>query len=77
MIKNLPSSAGDARDDTLNPGLGRCPGGVKGSPLQYLCLENSTDRGAWWATVHGVSKSRTHLSNSNSEPRLKCTKPIR
>ena len=41
------------------PGLGRSPGEGNGTPLQYSCLENSTDGGAWWATVHGVTKSRT------------------
>ena len=44
------------------PGLGRSPGAGNGNPLQYSCLENPTDRGAWWATVHGVAKSRTRLS---------------
>ena len=44
------------------PGLGRCPGEGHGNPLQYSCLENSTDRGAWWATGHGVTKSQTRLS---------------
>ena len=41
------------------PGLGRSPGGGHGNPLQYSCLENPIDRGTWWATVHGMSKSRT------------------
>ena len=45
------------------PGSGRSPGEGNGSPLQYSCLENPRDRGAWWATVHGVTKSRTWLSN--------------
>ena len=45
------------------PGSGRSPGGGNGSPLQYSCLENSMDRGAWWATVPKVAKSRTQLSN--------------
>ena len=40
-------------------GWGRAPGGVHGNPLQYSCLENPIDRGAWWATVHGVAKSQT------------------
>ena len=56
MIKNLPDNAGDA-DST--PGSGRSPGEGNGNPLQYSCLENSMDRGTWWATVHGVAKSRT------------------
>ena len=45
------------------PGLGRSPGGGHGNPLQYSCLENPMDRGAWWATVHGVAKCQTQLSN--------------
>ena len=47
----------------LSPGLGRSPGEGNGNPLQYYCLENPMDRGAWWATVHGVAKSWTRLSN--------------
>ena len=53
---NLPASAGDA---SSIPGLGRSPGGENGNPLQYSCLENPMDRGAWWAIVHGVAKSQT------------------
>ncbi|KAI4548149.1 hypothetical protein MG293_000479 [Ovis ammon polii] len=45
------------------PGSGRSPGEGNGNPLQYSCLENPMDRGAWWATVHGVAKSRTRLSD--------------
>ena len=45
------------------PGLGRSPREGNGNPLQYSCLENPMDRGAWWATVHGVAKSQTQLSN--------------
>ena len=48
------------------PGLGRSPGGGHGNPLQYSCLENPMDGGAWWATVHGVAKSRTCLSDFTS-----------
>ena len=47
----------------LIPGSGRSPGEGKVYPLQYSCLENSMDRGVWWATVHGVTKSQTQLSN--------------
>ena len=50
MIKNLPANAGDARDMDLIPGLGRSPRGGNGNPLQYSCLENFMDRGAWRAT---------------------------
>ena len=59
VVKNLPAIAGDARDSGSIPGSGRCPGGGHGSPLQYFCLENPMDRGAWWATVHGVTESDT------------------
>ena len=61
VVKNLPANAGDIRDEGSIPGLGRSPGGGHGSPLQYSCLENPMDRGAWWATVHRVAKSRTRL----------------
>ena len=52
-------NAGDAVDSGSIPGLGRSPGEGNGNPLQYSCLENPTDRGAWWATVQGVMKSWT------------------
>ena len=54
----------NARDPGLIPGLGRPPREGNGNPLQYSCQENPTDGGAWWATVHGVAKSRTQLSNA-------------
>ena len=57
------ASACNAGDLGSIPGLGRSPGEANGNPLQYSCLENPMDRGAWWATVHGVSKSRTRLSD--------------
>ena len=57
--KNPPANAGDARDMGSVPGLGRSPGEGNGNPPQYSCWENPMDRGAWWATVHGVAKSRT------------------
>ena len=63
VVKNLPAHVGDIRDAGLIPGSGRSPGEGNGNPLQYSCLENSRDRGAWWVTVHGVTKSRTRLSN--------------
>ena len=59
VVKNLPASAGDARDAGSIPGWGRSPGEGNGSPLQNSCLENPMDRGAWRATVHGVTKSQT------------------
>ena len=61
MVKNLPTNAGDIRDVGSIPGSGRSPGKGNGNPLQYSCLENPMDRGAWWATVHGVAKSWTRL----------------
>ena len=56
MVKNLPANAGDAGDPHLIPGSGRSPGGGNGNPLQYSCLKNPTDRGAWRAVVHSVYK---------------------
>ena len=56
MVKNLPANAGDAGSI---PGSGRSPGGGNDNPLQYYCLENLLDRGVWWVTVHGVTKSQT------------------
>ena len=60
MVK---ASACNAGDPSWMPGLGSSPGEGNGNPLQYSCLENSMDGGAWWATVHGVTKSRTRLSD--------------
>ena len=59
MVKNPPANAGDARDTGLFPGWERSTGGGNGNLLQYSCLENSMDRGVWWATVHGAADSRT------------------
>ena len=61
--KESTCNAGAARDSGLIPGSGRSPGGGRGNPLRYSCLENPMDRGAWQATVHGVTKSRTRLSD--------------
>ena len=58
VVKNLPANTGDGRDVGSIPGVGRSPGGGHGSPLQYSCLENPMDRGAWWATVCRVMKSQ-------------------
>ena len=60
--KNPPANAGDVRDEGLSPRSGRSPGGGHGNPLQYFCLENPMNRGAWWTTVPGVTKSQTQLS---------------
>ena len=59
MVKNLPANAGDTGDVGSIPGWGRAPGGENDNPLQRSCLEKSVDRGAWQATVHGVTKSQT------------------
>ena len=59
VVKNLPASAGDVRDVVLIPGSGKYAGRGQGNQLQYSCLEKAMDRGACWATVHRVSKSRT------------------
>ena len=61
VVKNLPANAGDIRDMGSIPGSGRSPGGGHGNPLQYSCRQNHMDRGAWWATVHSVTKSQTWL----------------
>ena len=68
VVKNLPANAGEAGDMSLSPRLGRSHGEGNGNPLQYFCLENSIDRGAWWATIHGITEEsdmteqlRTHL----------------
>ena len=65
MTLGLPggANAGDMRDSDLIPGSGSSPGGGNGNPLQYSCLENSMNRGAWQATVHGGHKSRAQLSD--------------
>ena len=59
VVKNLPANVGDTGDRGLISGLGRFPGGGGNNPLQYSCLENSRDRGAWQITIHGVTKSWT------------------
>ena len=56
MVKNPPANAGDARDMGLISQSRRSPGGGNGNPLQYSYLENSMDRRAWWATVHGLQR---------------------
>ena len=56
--KEFACNAGDTRDADLIPGSGRSPGEGNGNPLQYSCRKNSMYRGAWWATVHGITKSQ-------------------
>ena len=58
VVKNPPANAGDARDAGLTRGFGRSPGGGHGNPLQYSCLENPMDGGAWQAAVNEVTKSQ-------------------
>ena len=65
-------SACNAGDPGSIPGSGRSPGEGNGNPLQYSCLENPMDRGAWWVTVYGVAKSRTRLSDFTH---IRLTKP--
>ena len=70
----FPGPGSDSKESTCNaedlgliPSLGRSPGGGHGNLLQYSCLENPTDRGAWWATVRGVTKSQTRLSDQHTQ----------
>ena len=72
MVKNSPANAGDTRDIGLIPGLGRSPVVGNGNPLQYSCLGNSMNRGAGWATVHGVAESDT---NEDAQTHTKFIKP--
>ena len=60
VVKNPPGNARDIRDTGSIPGSGRSPGGGPSNPLQYFCLENPMDRGAWWATVHNKWSNLTH-----------------
>ena len=59
LVAGGKESACNARDPASIPGLGISPGEGNSNPIQYSCLENSTERGAWWATVYGITKSRT------------------
>ena len=67
VVKNLPSNAGDVRDLGLIPGSGKSPGEGHSNPLQYSCLENPMDRGAWRVMVHRVTKSRTRLKRVSTD----------
>ena len=71
-LKNLAANAGDVRDTSSIPGWGRSSGGGNRNLLQYSCLENPIDRGAWWATVHGVTKSQTRL-NTHTGQTVSCS----
>ena len=69
MVKNLPANAGDIRDVGSIPGSGTSPGVGNGNPLQYSCLENTKDRGAWQAIVHGVTESdMTEVIHTHTHP---------
>ena len=68
LVKNLLANAGNGRDAGSISGLGRSPGGGHGNPLQYSCMENSMDRGAWWATVHGIAKPLADLPDPGIKP---------
>ena len=70
--KNLPANAGDTGGVSSISGFGRSPGEGNGNPLQYSCLENSMNRGAWRATVHGVAESQTPLSTNITETKCLC-----
>ena len=62
VVKKLPANAGGIRDMGLIPRSGRSPGAENGNPFQHSCLENSMDRGAWWAIVYGAARSTARLS---------------
>ena len=71
VVKNPPANEGNTGDVDSILRSGRSPGGGNGNPLQYSCLGNPTDRGAWWATVHGVTKNWTRLSmHARTEKKL-------
>ena len=70
MVKNLPANAGDIRDPGSIPGSGRSPEGGHGNALQYSCLENPVDRGAWCVAVHQVTKSRTLLKRLSTNTQV-------
>ena len=81
VVKNLPANAGDAEDVGLIPGLQRSPGGRHGNPLQYSCLENPMDRGAWQATVLRVARdldtsSQLSMHRNKEKPSLPLNSPL-
>ena len=73
VVKNLPANSGDIRDSGSIPESGRSSGGGNGNRLQYSCLENPMDRGAWRATVHGVTRSQIWLSDWPLRPTCEYT----
>ena len=78
VLKNLPANAGDRRDVSWTPGSGRSPGVRNSNMLQYSCLENSMDRGAWQAMVHGVKESDAteHTHTSTNKHKAIITKTV-
>ena len=70
LVKSLPAKVGDARDSGLIPGSGRSPREGNDNPLQYSCLGNPKDRGAWWATVHGAAIFGHDLENKQQKQYL-------
>ena len=70
--KNSPANTGDLRDMGLIPRLGRSPAGEHSNPLQYSCLENPREKGAWWATVHGIENSQTLLQRLSMQAYTQC-----
>ena len=74
--KEFACNAGDSGDTGSVPGLGTSPGGGSSNPLQYFCLENSMDRGAWWATVHEITKSQTLLSTHTVKSECELQIPV-
>ena len=73
VVKNPSADAGDIGDAGSIPGLGRPTERGNGNPLQYFCLDNLLNRGAWWSLVHGVAKSPTRLSNFTCLSGATCT----
>ena len=70
-VKSLSANAGDIRDLGSIPELARSPGGGNGNPLQYSCWENSVDKEAWWATVHGVTVRHNGTTNTHTHTLLR------
>ena len=74
VVKNPPANAGDIRNTGSIPGSGRSPGEGNDNPLQYSCLESPMGREAWWATVHGVTKSWTRLKQLSTPQETACVR---
>ena len=76
VVKNPPANAVDIRDAGSIPVSGRFPGKGNGNPLQYSYLGNPMDRGAWWATTHGITKSRDMAEHTHTHTHITTTIPI-